>query len=383
MRGVRWLILGTLGLLGLIAGAFIHPRATLAAYLAGFGFALSLMLGALLLILIAHLTGARWMLMFRRFAELMASTCFALAVAFIPIALGIGHLYQWAFPIESLPSHVRELMEHKKVWLNQPFFLVRTVIYFVVFLVTSELFLRWSARQDPEDPSSTTRIRTLAGASIWPVVFSLTFASIDWFMSVDAAWVSTMYPVYFFAGSFLAALALMTVIGRAAEHRGGIDRSITPSHYHAIGKLTLTFVIFWAYIAFCQFMLIWTADLPTEVDWYIDRMGGFFGVLAVVLIVGHFAIPFFLLLSRPLKRRANALVGVASFLLVMHWVDVLWLIVPTTNRVGSPSVWWLHVAALFFFVGLLGLVFTWRASGRSLLVEGDPFLPSALEYHTS
>lgn len=376
-------LLALVGLIGLIVGAFVAPKATLAAYLGGFGFGLSLMLGTLLLVLIAHLTGARWMLMYRRLAEVFATTAVVLAVAFIPIALTIDSLYQWAFPLDSLHHHVKELVLHKRPWLNTPFFLIRAVLYFAIWIVAAELFLAWSKQQEPDLPRTTTRIRTLAGVATWPLVFSLTFATIDWFMSVDAEWFSTMYPVYFFSGSFLAALALMAVFGHAVDRTGLLRGELNPSHYHALGKLTLTLVIFWAYIAFSQFMLIWAADLPHEVPWYIERMEGFWGFLSIVLIVGHFAIPFFLLLSRALKRRGRLLAGVGIYLLVMHWIDIVWLIVPTARHGTVESAWWAHFAALFLFTGLLGLAFMWRASRYELLPTGDPFLPTALRYHST
>jgi hypothetical protein len=355
-----------IGLIGLVIGAFLAPHATLAAYLAGFAFALSLSLGCLILVIVAHATGARWMLVYRRLAELGAVTLFVLLPAFIPILLGARLLYHWAG-------------DPARPWLNLPFFTLRSIGYFAVWIVVAEVLLYFSLHQDPKLARTTVRLRTFAAASIWPIVLTFSFAALDWFMSLDDHWISSMYPVYYFAGTFLATLGL---IGLAPRLTSRTMEEINPSHRHSIGKLELTFVIFWAYIAFCQFFLIWMADLPHEIVWYFARMEGIWGVLGVALILGHFAIPFFLLLSRELKRRQVFLTAIGAWLLFIHWIDILWLIVPSADPDAQPASIWLHFSALFFFAGLLLAAAILRGARHPLVPRDDPFFSEALRYRT-
>jgi hypothetical protein len=332
-----------LGVAGLSFGATIAPRAAFTAYLSGFAFALSVALGCLFIVSIAHATRARWMLLYRRFAELGAAATFVLLPAFVPLALDL-----------SAPVAVRSLG------------------YFAVWIVVSEVLLYFSRHQDPDLPSTSARLRIFGVASIWPIVLTATVASFDWFMSIEPGWVSSMYPVYYSSGALLAALAAIALAPRLVQRP---VRQISGSHRHALGRLLHTFVIFWAYIAFCQFMLIWAADLPSEVPWYLVRMSEGWGALAVCVVFGQFVAPFFLLLSRQLKRRQSFLAGVGAWLLLMHWLDVVWTI-------GPPLVWWMHLAALSFFAGLLALVIEVRARGSSLLADGDPMFPESMRYRS-
>ncbi len=369
---------GMLGLVGLVIGAFTRPAATLTAYLGAFAFALSMALGSLLVVLVAHLAGARWLLIYRRLAELITSTFFVLALAFLPILICIQNVYVWARPLDQLSEHVRRSVEHQRPWLNVTFFIIRTVVYFAIWVIASETLFRFSLSQDPSRPRTTTRLRAAAGVFSWPIVLALSFATFDFFMSLDPTWTSSMYPVYFFAGSFIASLALLGVIPQLTARSHELREHLNASHLHALGKLELTFVIFWTYIAFDQFMLVWIADLPDEVPWYLRRMDGVWGTLAVIVIFGQFVFPFLLLLSRSLKRRPLFLFSLGAWLLAIHWLDIVWLVVPS----GRPSVWWLHLAGLSFFVGLVGGVASWRAAGRPLTPRSDPFFPETLRYRT-
>lgn len=364
------LVAFVLGALVLFIGWWVSPTATFVAYLGGFAFALGLAVGSLFLLLIGHTSGARWFIVFRRHAEIFSVTIPILFIAFVPVLVAPEEVYLWADPGQDLPHHLAELIEHKRPWLNVPSFRARAVGYFLVWILVSEGLLALSLAQHKNPARSTKRLRILAAVALWPVALTVSFASFDWFMSLDVAWYSTMYPVYFFAGSTLSGLAL-TATAEAAAAR--------PDHFHALGKLILTFVIFWTYIAFSQFFLVWMADLPAEVPFYIVRTSGGWGVLAVALIIGHFILPFAVLLSREVKRRKGGVVLIGAWLLLFHAVDMVWYVVPSGEEVPS---WWLVLASLAFFSGLFLLGVRLRARGVSLTPLHDPLLEESLRYET-
>jgi hypothetical protein len=341
----------------------------------------SIAVGALTLVMIGRLTSARWLVVVRRPAEAIAAVMPLFALLVLPLLLGRSALYPWAQPLAALAPHVRMAVEKKEAWLSTPLFVVRTVLYLVCWIVPSELLWRWSIADDRRAPGepSAGNAAALSALGLIVVGFTFSFACFDWLMSLEPDWSSTVYGIYVFSGGFLAALALLAVLARGLERSGRLVGVVAADHAHALGRLLLTMVSFWAYIAFAQAFVVWIADLPREAQWYLVRWErGWAGVVAA-LVVGQFVLPFVLLLSRPLKRSSRALAAVGALLLAMHWLDLYWLVVPSTPGVGAwPG--WPQLAALLAVLGAAVAFVAWRWSGHSAVAVGDPGLGASLTY---
>lgn len=377
---------GIAGIVGLVAwgiGAAIDPRRALGAYLFGYATVLTVALGALIQVMISHVTAARWFTVLRRLALDVAGAMPALVVLAIPILAGVHALYPWAVPA-SLPPATRVLVARKHGWLAPGFFIARALFYLLVWIVVGVTLRRASLRQDAATPERAAalarRDRRTSAIGLIAVGLTLTFAAFDWLMSLEPAWYSTIYGVYVFAGGYLAALALMATVGWLASRRGGaLDDAVTPEHVGALGKLLLTFVIFWAYIAFSQYLIIWIGDLPGDVSWYVVRTRGGWGALALVVAAGQFAIPFLLLLPRALKRHPAVLGALGAWLLAMHVLDVYWLVLPALDPAGIRASW-LDVAALLGIGGAATATAAWRARGHPPLPVRDPYVEQSMRY---
>jgi hypothetical protein len=336
---------GVLGFLLFGIGLRIDPHQALLSYLVAYATGLSLTLGALTLVMIGHLTGAAWLAPFRRAVESIATTTPIFALLFLPLAVGLNRLYPWAPPLSLLSERTRESIEAKAAYLNVPFFLVRAAVYFTVWITVGVLLRRWSIRQVREQSDHLLRAQRVLSATTFPAVgLTLSFAAFDWMMSLSPEWFSTIYGVYFFAGGFLGALALLGVVASPAS-RAGLLPTVPGDSYHALGKLLLTFVMFWAYVGFCQLFIIWIADLPVEVAWYAPRLHGSWGTVALVLLLGNFVAPFLVLLFRTAKRTPAVLAATGGWLLAMHYLDVYWLLMPELHASGV-RVHWLDLATL-------------------------------------
>lgn len=383
--GARLLRFGAIaGVVGLVitgVSMVMAPRRTLFAYLTAYEWAMSLVLGALIFVLVANVMKARWHTVIRRVPESIAATVPLLALLFIPIAIGVNQLYLWAAPPPDLDTHMQHLLEHKAAWLNVPGFLIRAVFYLVVWAVFALLLRTWSVRQDADrDPIWTLRSRWLSGAGIPALAITLTFAAFDWFMSLTPEWISAVYGVYVFAGGFQAAFALIILLVRRLETVGVLAGRVKPSHYHALGKLLFSFTIFWAYIAFSQYFIIWIGNLPEEVTWWMPRTAGWAAV-SVFLVLARFAIPFFLMLPKNVKRNGSLSAGISAWILVMHWVDAYWLIMPTLNPEG-PSPHIADLGALLFVGGVGSMALAWVMRRAAPVAEGDPSYAHSLRYST-
>lgn len=370
---VTGVALGALGLLLFGFGVLNDPAQAYLSYLTAYMTWLSLVLGALTMVMVSHLTGADWFAPLKRAAEAIAATSPVFAVLFLPLATGLDRLYPWVPPVTALADSTRESIAAKQAYLNEPFFLIRAAVYFGVWIAVALLLRHWSIRGD-RDRDPWARLdrgqRALSAGALPAVALTFTFAAFDWMMSLSPEWFSTIYGVYVFAGGFLAALAALAAATPAAR-RAGLLATVPTDTYHSLGKLLLTFVIFWLYIGFSQFLIIWIADVPSEVAWYAPRLHGSWGLLAALLLIGHFLIPFLLLLFRRVKRSPGALAGLGGWLLVMHYLDVYWLVMPQLHPTGVRG-HWLDLATLCGVTGAAFAYGAWQLRRHVLAGGGEP-----------
>lgn len=385
VQGVAFTV-ALLGVALLAVGLALEPERALHAYLAAFAYALSIALGALCLVMIAHASGAKWFVVVRRLSEAVAGTLPLFALLLVPILVGSARLYPWVPPLDDLPEKVREAVHAKDQWLNIPLFVVRALVYVAVWSGFALALVRWSFRQDRGDAPSRERPVLLSGLGLLAVAFTLTFAAIDWLMSLHPEWTSSVFGVYWFAGGMVGALALLAVLAHGLDRRGLLAGWLAASHYHALGRLLLTFVVFWAYVAYSQGLLVWIANLPREVGWYLARWEHGWSWVLWTLVVGNFALPFLALLSRPLKRSGRAMAALGTWLLAMHYVDVFWLVLPALTqdgRHGRIVAWlWLDLAALAVVGGSAVAFAARRLAGRPAVPSRDPRLAAAVEYES-
>lgn len=376
------LITALIGILATAIGFTVAPRQTLFSYLTSAAYVISIALGALLLLMIFHTADARWPIVTRRLNEALAGTLPLFAILFIPILLGLHSLYSWTAPERYFTDErALYLVRHKAPYLNPVFFTLRTVFYFLVWAVVALLLRGWSLRQDATgDPQAHARLYRLSAFGIPAVGITLTFASFDWLMSLTPTWYSTMFGIYYFAGGFVAAIALLIIVTRLAD-RSGVIQGITGYHYHALGRLLHAFVIFYAYIAFFQYMLIWIADRPIESAWYIPRSHGSWGGVSVFLILAHFFAPFLALLPYRPKHNGTYLSGVSTLILIVHYVDLHWIVMPALHPDGwAPH--WTDLAALLALGGLGVAGGLWLLRGHALVPRSDPRLAESLRYRS-
>ena len=386
--GVTWFRASlSIGVAGL-AGAFALAAGTeggwdrfYPAYLVSFVFFLSLALGALFFVLVQHVTRAGWSVAVRRIAEGVAPNVFVpMAFLAVPVLFGLRTIFPWTNEAVVGADH---LLHAKAPWLNVPFFLVRTAVYFGVWSALAIWFHRSSTKQDATgDPALTNRIETTSTAALIVFAFSVTFFAFDYLMSLTPHWYSTIFGVYFFAGCVLGFFALMTVLAFLVQRAGVLRHAITTEHYHDLGKLVFAFTVFWAYIAFSQYMLMWYANLPEETFWYAARQAGSWLWWSLVLLFGHFIVPFLALISRSVKRRKPLLAAAAVWMLAMQWADVYWLVMPGK----SPGTIPFSLMDVAVFLGVGGLFFAAavrRLGAHPLVAVKDPRLAESLGYESS
>jgi hypothetical protein len=358
----------------LILGA-ANPKQFFFSWLVSFLFFLSLALGALFFVLIQYAVQGGWGIVLRRIGETVFVTLPVMAALFLPVLLGLRDLYSWTVP--GAAEH-DALLQWKAPYLNVPFFLIRAALYFGIWSFIALLYYRGSRRQDVTgDPGVSARLRRLAGPAIIVLALTQTFAAIDWIMSLTPHWYSTMFGVYFFAGSFVGFIALLSVVAVAMRGAGLLDTVINAEHLHDIGKFLFAFTAFWAYIAFSQFFLIWYANLPEETVWYAARMEGSWMTVSLVLMAGHFGAPFFYLMGRAVKRKGSTLAVGGAWLLTMHFVDLYWQVMPTLHPEGfRPS--FLDVAAFVTVGGCFVAAAGWLLRRQALVPMRDPRLAESL-----
>ena len=353
----------------------------MAGYLAGFVFVTSTVLGGLVLLMIFHASRARWPIVLRRLLEPVAATAPLIALLFVPLAVFAHHLYPWANPALS-HEPIAKTLKHLGAWYSPSFFVGRALFYVALWSAFALALRRWSRRQDASsDGRFVDKAWRLSGIGLVLMALSLTWASFDWIMSLTPAWRSSVFGIYVWAGGTVGALSLLVLLMLAGRRDEVLRDSVKPAHWLSTGKLLFAFVIFWAYMFFSQYFIIWIADLPEEVTWWVPRTTGWKWV-TVALVIGHFAGPFFVLLSRNLKKRPVGLSAVAVWLLAFHFLDAWWLVLPAHAPTG-PDVHWVDAAALLFTGGLCTAWGAWVARGVPLLPAAEPRLAASLGYEGS
>jgi len=375
----RALVAGIVGFVLIAIGYVRTPDQFYHSYLIAFMFVLGLSVGSLGLLMLQHLTGGHWGIVIRRPLEAATLSLPFVAVLFLPIALGMKYLYkEW---LEAPKTGEGALSHLQQSYLTTNAFLVRAVIYFGIWLLLVFIFDRWSRRQDVdrEDRALRRQIKMMAGPGIILYVFVMSFAAIDWVMSLSPHWASTIYGFLFVVGQLISAMSLMIAIVVLLSRSEPLAGVIQDRHLHDLGKLLLAFVMLWAYFGFSQLLIIWSGNLPEEISFYRTRLYGGWGVVAVIVLVFHFFVPFFLLLSRDLKRNAKLLPKVAIWLIFMRLIDLFWLTRPEFTSNAMPN--WLDLAAPLALGGLWLYFFAFNLKRQPLLPLGDPKLEEAIEHH--
>jgi hypothetical protein len=375
-----WSAIATIvGAVALVVGFVVDPAQTFFGYLSAYTYGLSIALGALILLLTCNAMDAKWPTIVRRLMESISATLPLYALLFVPILFGMGRLYPWMHPERIVDAHARELVVHKLPYLNVPFFVVRAVVCFVIWSTTALLLRRWSLQNDEVySERRKDRAQALSAAMLPVTAITLTVAAIDWVMSITPTWISTMFGIYFWSGGFVAAISLVALLAWFCDRRGLI-RGLKPSHYHALGRLMLAFVIFWGYSGFFQYMLIWIANLPIDVTFFVPRSQGNWAVVSIVLASAQFFIPFLVLLFWQFKRSGGRLAVMAAWIVAVHFIDAQWMVTPSVRIVGAPYRW-MDFAALAFVAGITTLAGTLLLRKRPMMPTRDPALAKALRY---
>ncbi|AKU92810.1 hypothetical protein [Vulgatibacter incomptus] len=368
---------GVLGIAATLLGTtLLEPTQAFGSYLFAYMLFLSLGLGSLFFVLLHHITGSKWGVVVRRLAEASMSTLPLFALLFIPILVGMHHLYEWADPAEVAHD---ALLQEKSAYLNVPFFVIRAVLYFVFWTLLSIYLSRKSVQQDKGDGARIlASLKTFSAPGMMIFGLTTTFAAFDWLMSLSPHWFSTIFGVYYFAGGIQGTLALLIVIAFLLQRSGLLAGVVTIEHYHDLGKLLFGFTVFFAYIAFSQYFLIWYANIPEETFWFLDRWGPWAGT-SLALILMTFVLPFIVLLSRHAKRNLAPLLIAAIIVLIGRAIDIFWLVLPSLDHDHmGPQVGWITFSALLGIGGLYVGMLAWRLGKNPLIPVGDPFLRSSL-----
>ena len=371
------LFVGAAALAICVVGGFFAPAQFFRSYLSAFLFWVGIALGCMAVAMLHHVTGGAWGLPIRRPLESGTRTLPLMLLLFLPIVVGAGKIYEWADP--AAVAH-DPILRHKSLYLNLPFFIGRALFYFAAWLALAYFLNRWSLEQDStgERPIAR-RLQLLSSAGLVAYGLTVTFASIDWAMSLEPHWFSTMYGVLFIAGQALSAFAFIVALLVLLSNTPPFAGFVGPRHYHDLGKLMLAFVMFWAYVSFSQYLIIWSGNLPEEIPWYLRRLQGGWGWVGVALILLHFVLPFLLLLPASANRNPRILGMVAAIVVLMRFVDVFWL----TQPAFAGSRFRLHWMDLLAPIGVGGLwlaAFLWQLGKRPLLPMNDPEMQQALAH---
>jgi hypothetical protein len=381
---VTWsLVLSVLGLLLLALGLVVDPSRAWFSYLAMWTFGTTVCFGALVLLMTGHAAKAGWMVVTRRITEAIVTALPLYLVLFVPILFGLGRLYAWAGPREGLDADVLRAIDHKRLYFNPAFFVARTLLYFAVSIAIGALLRAWSTANDRAPRlARIRRMRALSGGGLPVVALTLTWASFDWTMSLEPSWYSTIFGLYYFAGAFVGAIGLVCVMLHLSRLRPSMNPRVTPDHAQALGRVLFAMTCFWAYQAFSQLLIYWIGDVPEEISYYKVRTTNTWWLVTYLLVFGNFVLPFFVLIRREYKRHTRFLAWAGAWMLLMHFVDVYWLIMPVHDPSGlRPH--WLDLAAILFIGGLSSAYVVTRYFQAAPLPAHDPELVAGLGYEAS
>lgn len=355
-------------------------RRFLHSYLVAYALALAVSAGSLYWVTLQHLVNSHWSVVVRRIGELFAANAPLMAVLslpiVIPVLLGNGIIYEWADHTKAEADH---LLHHKSGYLSPGFFLVRMVVYFGFWTLLSRWYLKSSLRLDQTGAAEIIpSLRRAAGPAMIGFALTITFCAIDLLMSVDARWFSTIFGVYFFASCVLAVHATVSLAAMWLQTKGRLEKSVTAEHYHDLGKMLFAFTVFWAYVAFAQFMLIWYANIPEETLWFKHRFAHGWGNVSWFLLFGHFVFPFFGMLSRHVKRNKKGLAFFAFWMLAMVYLDMFWLVLPNIDH--EPNFKFFDILLAIGLLSALVAGVARRAAKLNLLVTRDPRLGRSLAF---
>ncbi len=361
-------------------GAWARPDQFFRAYLIGFMAWLGVTLGSMAILMLRHLTKGAWGMVIRRILGAAMRCSPLMAVLFVPLLFGLPKLYIWPRPLDSIKdNHLREhLQEITKSYLSVNGFIIRAVVYFAIWNLLSFLLTKWSAQQDhPPMRDNSGRFKALSGPGLILYGLTITFAAIDWVMSIDPSWISTIFGLSFLIGQVLSALCFAVVVERILFRYKPMSELLKPEQVHDHGKFMLAFIMVWAYFSFAQWLIIWAGNLPEEITWYMRRLNGGWGYVGLLLVLFHFAVPFVLLISRSFKRDITRLVWLAVWLLLMRYVDLFWIIEP--NFSVNFNLTWLDVVVPIAMGGLWLAYFFRNLSTMPLVPAYDVFAVEVLE----
>ena len=360
---------GGLGLAISLPGLALGSPQFFSSYLFAYLFWLGVSLGSLELLMLHHLTGGRWGFPVRRFFEAGSRAIPWMGLLFVPLLFGLHQLYPWARPAEVAAN---EVLQHKQHYLNVPGYIARTAIFFLIWSLLAHFLAKWSAEQDKSpSPVPTLRMRTLSGPGIVLYPLTANFAYIDWVMSLEADWYSTIFPVIMLIGQLLTALAFAVLLLALFRTESPYAECVSITQLHHLGNLLLAFVMFWTYVAFSQLLIMWSGNLPHEIAWYQHRSRGSWKWIILTLVAFHFFIPFFLLLFRASKRSLRPLAALAGMIFIAHAVNVYWMVLPSFARNGL-HLHWMHIAAWLGVGGVWLGLFLMKLKSRALVPLQDP-----------
>jgi len=368
------LLIGILGLILSAIGLFVDRSRFFQSWLISFSFWFSIALGGLFMVMLHHLVGAVWSVVLRRIEENFMALLPWMILFFIPLVFGLHDLYHWSQPDAAAHD---ALIAKKAAYLNPTFFYIRAAGYFIILWLMSRGLYRASIAQDEKlDARQRKTFQIISAPGMLLFAVTTTFASFDWLMSLDPHWYSTIFGVYFYTGSLVAIISIITLVAVKLRMQGFLKNIITVEHYHDLGKLTFAFMILWAYMAFSQYFLIWYGDIPEETSFFHHRWGGGWKVLSLLLIFGHFVIPFFLLISRAAKRMPGFLAAVCFWLLFMHWIDLYWIVMPVFSHHFVLS--WLDFTTMIGIGGIFMYIFGMKLTKHAIIPVNDPQLQKSI-----
>ncbi|MEJ2494011.1 MAG: quinol:cytochrome C oxidoreductase [Ignavibacteriaceae bacterium] len=373
-------LLLVVGLVLGISGFLVDSYRASFAYLVSFIFFLSIVVGSLFLVALEYAANADWSTPFRRVSEFLAAGLPLLLIFAIPLMFNTGSLFQWS---HADYIHSDKMLEAKSAYLNTPFFMIRVFAIIIIWILFYTFIIRNSRKQDESGNQLLTK-RNITLSVIFIPVFAITvtLVAVDWIMSLESKWFSTIFGVYLFAGVALSALAALTLVSIKLKEKGFLHPAIKEDHYYSLGTLMFAFTAFWGYIAFSQYMLIWYGNLPEETFWFMQRWEGGWKIISILLIVTHFIVPFFYLLSYESKTNPKKLKFISIWILCVHFLDLYWLIMPSMSKNDHAySLNWIDFVFPLVFIGVILMVFQKVSEKINLVPVGDPKLKRGLDFH--